>query len=165
MTTRPTRSSAACATALTALVTPGPLPTTSTPGASRSSASAQAMKPAPVSVWASTQSIPAAANASIRSRLLPPPGNPYARRTPAARSRPASSALTVVGLMAGSVKKSNDYGLRRVSPHHDRCAHAHRDAPVAARRARAARPHRHVVAAAPLHRGDRPRVSLHLLRH
>ena len=77
------------------LVSPGPFPTITAPSPPVASAWPQAMNAAPVSVCVRTNRTPASSNASMRSRLLPPPGNPNTVVTPAAARRPASSAPTV----------------------------------------------------------------------
>ena len=87
---------------LAALPTPGPRVTTTAPGLKLSSASVAAMMTAAVSCRARTKGMPCAAAASIRSRLEPPPGTPYSRGTPAARSAAATASAPVMLAVAAS---------------------------------------------------------------
>jgi len=93
-TTSGARSSHAHATPLTTDATPGPSVVRQTPGRPDTSACAMAASAAPVSVAVRTNGMPARPAAAIRSRLLPPPGMPKMKPTPASRSAPTMRSAT-----------------------------------------------------------------------
>ena len=104
ITTRGSRSRAACAMPLTALARPGPRVTTTAPGVPVRSAQVAAMIVAAVSPRARTKRSPAAAAAPTTSRLGPPPGTPNTSRVPA-----LASAATIA--LAGSALVFNEAPL------------------------------------------------------
>ena len=75
----------------------GPSVATQAPGAPLISACAVAMKAAPVSVCARVKGRPPRRAASIRSAVLPPPGMPKRRWTPACRSAAMMTSAFVNG--------------------------------------------------------------------
>ena len=92
---RGTRSRRACAAPFTNDATPGPRVARQAPGRPVSSACAQAISAPAVSVCERTKGKPARPAASMRSRLLPPPGRPTRVRTPDSRRRWTRRSATV----------------------------------------------------------------------
>ena len=100
ITTRGSRSRAACAIPLTALASPGPRVTSTAPGVPVRSALVAAMMAAAVSVWVRTKRSPAVSAAPTTSRFGPPPGTPNKTRVPAL-ARAATIAVAPAGPPAG----------------------------------------------------------------